>query len=272
MILIKFSLLICVYAKENPTFLLQCLDSILSQTVVPDELIIVKDGPLPDELESVLSGLVFPNDVNVIQLPENVTQGPARAAGVEAAKYEWVAIMDSDDICRPDRFEKQLRMIEEHQELALIGGQIAEFADNPENIKATRSVPLEHDEIASFIKKRNPFNSMTVVFNRDVALHAGNYRYFAWFEDYDLWARIIKNGARCANLPDILVDARVGNGMYARRRGTSYIRSEWRMQKQLKTLGIINIFGFIRNVITRIPVRLLPQRAIAAVYNRYIRR
>ena len=268
----KFTLLICVYAKETPIYFAKCLDSIKNQTALPDELIIVKDGPLTVELENVLQGIEFPFELKIISLPENVTLGPARAEGIKAAAYEWVAIMDSDDICRPDRFEKQLEMIESDPKLSLIGGQIAEFTDRLENVKATRTVPVDHDKIIEFAKRRNPFNHMTVMLKREQVLKAGNYRYFPWFEDYDLWTRMIKNGAVCANHPDILVDVRTSADTYGRRRGMAYIRSEWRMQKQLKELGMTNRAEFLRNAALRIPVRLLPQKALAAVYNRHVRK
>jgi len=112
---------------------------------------------------------------------------------------------------------------------------------------------------------------MTVMFKREAALAAGNYRYFLWFEDYDLWTRMIYNGTICANHPDVLVDARIGSGMYGRRRGIKYIRSEWRMQKQLRDLRLISVFGFIRNVVLRIPVRLLPGRLLEPVYRGFTR-
>ena len=268
---IQFSLLMCVYDKENPVHLTQCFESIRTQTVLPSELIVVKDGPLTDELEQILRNLRFPNELKIIALPENMTQGPARAEGLKAAKHEWVAIMDSDDICVHDRFEKQLKMIADNPELGLIGGQISEFTENPEHIAAKRLVPTEHNEIVTFAKKRNPLNQMTVMLKRDLAISAGNYRYFPWFEDYDLWSRMIKNGAVCANHPDVLVNARIGSGMYARRRGISYIRSEWRMQRQLRQLGFIDSIRFIRNTALRIPIRLLPQKGIEAVYRRYVR-
>ncbi|MCL2365855.1 MAG: glycosyltransferase [Oscillospiraceae bacterium] len=267
----KFSLLISVYAKENPHFLKKCLDSISSQTMLPDELIIVKDGPLPSVLERVLSDFHFPNDMQIIALPKNITQGPARAIGIEAARNAWVAVMDSDDICRPDRFEKQLAMIESNSELSLIGGQISEFGDNPDDALAVRKVPLSHDDIVTYAKCRNPLSQMTVMLKRDLAISAGNYRYFPCFEDYDLWVRMIKNGAICANHPEVLVDARVGGGMYERRRGIAYIRYEWKMQKQLLRLGYIGFFRFILNLAMRIPVRLLPGKLLAQLYNMFAR-
>jgi len=279
--MINFSLLICVYEKENPQYLKSCLESVGGSAVLPSEVVIVKDGPLTVELERVLSewqeglrvsdGSLSSIDVNIVVLSENVTLGPARAAGVEAAKYEWVAIMDSDDICRADRFEKQVRMIEEAPGLGLIGGQIAEFNDTPEHVTATRVVPIGNDDIVRFAKKRNPFNHMTVMFKRKVVIDVGNYRLFPLFEDYDLWTRMIKNGTMCANHPDVLVDARIGSGMYGRRRGFAYVGCEWRMQKQLKSLGLINGIEFIRNALLRIPVRLLPGGLLAGVYGRFAR-
>jgi len=280
--MINFSLLICVYEKEDPQYLKLCLESVGGSSVLPNEIVIVKDGPLTPELDEVLADFIkcfqSPEDskvsvsFNIISLPVNVTLGPARAAGVEAAKYEWVAIMDSDDICRPDRFEKQMRMIDDMPDLGLIGGQIAEFIDDPGCAVATRAVPIGHDDIVRFAMMRNPFNHMTVMFKREAVVGAGNYRYFPMFEDYDLWTRMINNGTICANLPDVLVDARIGSGMYGRRRGLAYIGCEWRMQKQLRSLGLVNFFGFARNVILRIPVRLLPSGLLAGVYRRFTRK
>jgi len=261
-----------VYAKENPSFFSQCLKSIADQTVAPDELIIVKDGPLTDGLEEVIGYIDFPNKPNIISLPENVTQGPARAEGVKAAKNEWIAIMDSDDICVPDRFEKQISMIERDGRLSLIGGQISEFASEPGRAAAARAVPLDHASILKFSRRRNPFNCMTVMMRRDLAISAGNFRHFPWFEDYDLWMRMICKGAFCANHPDVLTYARVGGGMYARRRGVSYVRSELRMQRRLRELGVIGFAGYVRNVAVRTPARLLPAKTLAGLYNIFARK
>jgi hypothetical protein len=155
--------------------------------------------------------------------------------------------------------------------LGLIGGQIAEFKTDPARPTATRAVPTGHEDILRFTKKRNPFNHMTVMFKRELALEAGNYRYFPWFEDYDLWARMIQKGTLCANHPDVLVNARVGTGTYSRRRGMAYAKAEWRMQRQLSELGLINGMDFASNTAIRMPVRLLPEKAVAAVYRAFAR-
>ena len=265
----EFSLVLCVYKKDNPKHLSQSLESISKQTILPDEMVIVKDGPLTEELEAVLNNFVFLNDVNIIALPQNMTLGPARARGVEEARYNWVALMDSDDVCLPDRFKYQLSLISSNENIDIIGGQITEYDDIPGNAISIRSVPIDHEAILTRAKKRNPFNAMTVMFKREKAIQAGNFRYFPGFEDYDLWVRMIKNGARCANCPEILVHARIGNGLYNRRSGFGYICSEWKMQSNLRKLRITTGLEFIRNILTRIPIRLLPQKCLKWLYARF---
>jgi len=268
----------CIYEKENPKHLKQCLDSLGEATILPNEIVIVKDGPLTDELEDVLSSYSLLDesqnyiDINLVALPENVTLGPARAAGVEAAKNEWIAIMDTDDVCRKDRFAKQIKMIEQNPELGLIGGQITEFTDTPKQTITIRNVPTNYAEILKFVKIRNPFNHMTVMFKKQAVIEAGNYRFFPWFEDYDLWTRMIKNGIMCANLPDILVDARIDNKTFGRRRGMSYIRAEWNMQKQLRKLKLVSTAEFVRNVAIRQPIRMLPSGLLASIYRIFARK
>ena len=269
---VAFTLILCTYKKDDPLHLLNCLDSILAQTVLPDEMIIVKDGILTEPLEAVLTGFSFPNTLIYLALPKNVTLGLARAAGLSAAKHEWVALMDSDDVCLPERFETQLALIHSNHNadiIDIIGGQIIEYDDIPGKAVSIRNVPITHEEILICAKKRNPFNAMTVMFKRSLALQAGNFRKLPGFEDYDLWMRMVKNGARCANCPEVLVHARIGNGLYKRRSGLGYIRSEWRMQRNLRKLKITSRAEFIRNILTRIPVRLLPQKWLERVYARF---
>jgi len=226
---------------------------------------------LPESLESVIDGISFPNKMKVLALPKNLTLGPARMKGTQAATYNWVALMDSDDICLPDRFEKQLALINSDSDLCIIGGQIIEYDDIPGKALATRNVATQHDRIFQCAKKRNPFNAMTVMFKRDKALDAGGFRYHPGFEDYDLWTRMMVKGAKCANHVDVLVHARTGSSMYTRRRGLPYIRAEWKMQCNLYKMGINNFFEFIRNLMLRIPIRLLPAKILGYIYEKYAR-
>ena len=269
--MIAFTLILCTYARDKPNQLKQCFESILNQTVLPSEWIIVKDGPLPDTLNKVIADLSFVNNLKIIALPKNVTQGIARNEGLKIAAHEWIALMDADDVCLPDRFEKQLSFIKADPTLSIVGGQIIEFDDIPGTSLATRNVPTTHKEILTRAKMRNPFSCVTVMFKRDLALEAGGFKYHPGFEDYDLWARMIAKGAKCTNHPDVLVHVRTGLGMYARRRGVGYIRSEWIMQHNLKNLGINNTFEFIRNLLIRIPIRLLPTKMLGRIYEKFAR-
>ena len=262
----EFSLLLCTYKNDNPQHLKECLDSITAGTVYPSEMVIVKDGPLSAELEDVINSTHFPFEVNIVALPTHRTQGIARREGVAAAKYEWIALMDSDDIALPDRFEKQMAEIAKDPSIDIIGGQIAEFDKYPAFAHAIRQVPLSHTDIKARLKTRNPFNAMTVMFRKTAALKAGNFRYFPGFEDYDLWARMISQGAICQNCKDVFVYARTGSGMYSRRKGFGYIKQEWRMQVQLRQLKIITKWRFAYNILMRIPVRMFPSIVIKNIY------
>ena len=266
---IEFTLLLCTYKNDNPAHLRECLTSILSGTVLPNEMIIVKDGLLTAELDEVIATTNFPFEVNIISLPTNQTLGIARATGVIAAKHNWIALMDSDDIALPNRFELQLAKVTKNPEIDILGGQIAEFDVSPNQTHALRKVPISHGDIIIFAKTRNPFNAMTVMFNKDLAIESGNFRYFPGFEDYDLWVRMIKNGAKCQNCEDVLVYARTGMGLYARRRGISYAKHEWLMQRNLLSLKTITKIEFLRNILIRIPIRLLPQRIVELAYRTF---
>ena len=268
---IEFSLLLCTYKGDIPKHLKECLGSILASTVHPSELIIVKDGPLTTELEEVIADTTFPFETSIISLPKSQTQGIARQKGVAIAKHDWIALMDSDDVMASDRFEKQLAEIAKNPKIDIIGGQIKEFNYMPSKPHAIRKTPHNHLEILAWLKKRNPFNAMTVMFKKELALESGNFRYFPGFEDYDIWVRMIKKGAVCQNCDDILVYVRTGYGMFSRRRGLSYIKHEWRMQRLLRNMDIITNAQFIKNLLVRIPVRLLPQKALEGIYMKFLR-
>ena len=268
---IKFSLLLCTYKNDKPEHLKECLDSIIASTIPPNEIVIVKDGPLTHELDEIINRTVFPCETKIITLPTNQTLGIARREGVNKAKYNWIALMDSDDIMTTSRFEKQLTKIVKNPNVDIIGGQIAEFIFSTNQIHAIRKVPLTNDDIVNHSKKRNPFNAMSVMFKKDLAQKSGNFRYFPGFEDYDLWIRMIINGAICQNCSDVLVYARTGGGMYARRSGINYVKHEWRMQKQLRILKHIDRQRFFINLISRIPVRLFPLYIIERIYTKFLR-
>lgn len=270
----KFSVLLSLYKNEKPEFLRQALDSLLNQTVLPDEILVVKDGPLTEELEDVLndfsqkSSLLF----RFLSFEYNRGLGLALRDGVEACKNELIARMDTDDVCKPDRFEKQLNYLKQHPEIALLGTAIEEFSEDINNPDSKTVLPLVHSDIVDFAKKRNPFRHMTVMFKKKAVIQSGNYRHFLWFEDYDLWVRMIKNGNMTANLPEILVSVRAGEEMFARRGGIKYLKQDLKFQMYLYNLKLISVFRLLINIIIRSLIRILPNCFRVIVYRRGLRK
>jgi len=268
----KFSVLMSVYIKENPEFLRASIESLLNQTVIPNQIVVVKDGPLTAALEKLLGSYCqqFPELFCMVKLPENQGLGIALQKGLEACKFSLVARMDGDDISVPDRFEKQLKYFESDKALDLIGSSIQEFDGAISNIISHRKVPTNHEEILKFAKKRNPFNHMTVMYKKSKVIEAGNYQDFLWNEDYYLWVRMLLVGAKCANISEPLVYARTGVEMFERRGGLSYAVVETKLQSYFFKKRFINRWEFLRNILIRTTTRLVPNALRKFIYLRLI--
>lgn len=185
----NFSVLMSVYKNENPKHFIDSLESVINQTVKPSEVVLVRDGQVPDELQQVIDHYVSTYDYfNYIPLEENGGLGNALNIGLLHTKYDLVACMDTDDISTENRFELQLDYFNQNPDTSICGGQILEFVDKPENIIAKRELPLTHNDICRFLKGRCPFNHMTVMFKKADVLKAGNYQPFLFMEDYYLCA------------------------------------------------------------------------------------
>lgn len=237
----KFSVLMSVYAKEKPEFLDVCLDSLYNQTAKADEWVIVHDGLISYELQSVIDKYKQFEGVNIkeVILPENRGLGLALAAGVPECSNELIARMDTDDIAVPNRFELQLEEFENDSALDICGGHIIEFEDDPEEPVAERRVPLTHDEIVEFQKKRSAFNHMTVMYKKSKVLEAGNYKHCPLMEDDMLWVDMLLHGARCKNIDAYLCRVRTNRDMIARRGGLEYYRKYKNARKQILETGFI---------------------------------
>lgn len=272
---LKFSVLIPVYYKENPLFFEQALDSILNQTLLPDEIVIVKDGPLTEDLDFIVKKYIlkYPKLFNIIALEKNVGLGDALSIGILNCNNEIIARMDSDDIARSDRFEKQIKYLKEHPDIDVLGSWISEFEDIPENIISYRQLPVDHDEIYRFGQFRCPINHMTVMYKKDAVIKAGNYQTFKNIEDYYLWGRMLINGAKFANLPECLVNVRAGNAMFKRRANLTYfLNSELPIHTELFRMGYINFWQYIRNIILKFSLRILPFQFMKIIYFYFLRR
>ena len=249
-----------VYKKEKAEYLQLALDSVINQTLKPDEIVLVQDGELTEELYAVIEKYKqkYPAIFKTYALKQNQGLGKALNFGMDKCSNELIARMDTDDIAEPNRFELQVQEFIKDKDLALCGGQIAEFADNPNEITGYRNVPSTYNEILKFCKKRNPFNHMTVMFKKQAVQNVGEYQHMPYFEDYWLWARILKAGYKTKNIDNVLVKVRAGQDMIARRGGWEYVKCIAKFEKALYKIGIINLFylltyAFLRTIIATIP-------------------
>lgn len=235
----KFSVITSVYHNDTPDFVRMALDSMLvHQTLKPSEVVLVRDGVVPDKLEALIAEYetMYHDIVHVIRLEKNGGLGKAMKLGVEVAQNDIIARMDSDDICSPNRFELQLKYLELHPNVDIIGGQMTEFIDTPDNIIGKRIVPCDNEDIYDFMKNRCALNHVTVMFRKEAVLKVGNYQDWFWNEDYYLWVRMMIAKCKFANVPNVLVNVRSGADQYARRGGRKYYESE----KGIKKLQLDN--------------------------------
>lgn len=267
-----FSVAMCVYGGDNAEHFRLAVDSILNQSVPPDEVVLVVDGPIPEKLQEVVDKYTHQPIFKIIRLTENQGHGAARRAGLAHCTYDIVALMDADDISVPHRFEKQLKVLENNDALAIVGGSIAEFIDSTDNIVGYRNVPCEDHAIKCYLKKRCPMNQMTVMFRKEAVDSVGGYLDWYCEEDYYLWLRMYLADMRFANIPEVLVNVRVGKEMYQRRGGLKYFRSEAKLQTYMLKEKIIDFPTYISNLGKRLIVQvLLPNRLRGWVFRRFAR-
>ena len=261
----EYSVLMSVYFKEKPEYLKKALDSMLSQTEKPSQLVLVCDGKLTPELEKVIEERS--GELDVVRLPENKGLGNALKIGLEHCENELVARMDTDDISVPDRCRKQLSAFDGDSELAVLSGAVEEFTDDPEQPLSKRPVPLTHEEILRYSKRRNPFNHPAVMFRKSAVLNAGGYSSdFNLFEDYDLWSGVLQSGVKTANLPDVLVKMRTPADFYKRRGGRPFAKKMIRFRKSLRKSGKISRRDYIFSTYPHAAVCVMPAWMRKGVY------
>jgi len=266
----SFSVLISVYIKENPQYLDEALCSIWDQqTLKPGQIVLVKDGPLTEELDICINK--WKQKLNkilaIVELPENVGLGAALNNGLKQCQYELVARMDSDDVSLPNRFEKQVTFMEKNPDIVLLSGYISEFKNDPDDVYYIRRVPIDSNVIARYIKWRNAFNHMTVFFKKSVVSSVGGYDdKITYFEDYDLWIRLVQAGYKVSNIPEVLVNVRTGNDMVGRRHGLAYAKKELAFFALQKERGFISGSEYCLLILLRIPLRLIPKKILVLLY------
>lgn len=270
----KFSVLMSVYYKENPTFFNLSLESnLVKQTLCPDEFVLVCDGELTNELEEVITKYLelYPSVFKVYR-KENGGLGKALNFGLPQCTYNLVARSDSDDVCDERRFEKQVAFMTEHPEIGIISSYIDEFEDDWKKPIHKKTLPLDHESLYEMAKFRNPLNHMSVMMRKDDVMKIGSYRHIPYIEDYELWVRAMINGIKIANVGDYLVHARVGNGMVQRRGNKQYIRSWQELNTYMLENKMINCVTYYRNMVSVRAFVYMPVGLKEFVYKNILRR
>ncbi|GKG99043.1 glycosyl transferase [Hungatella hathewayi] len=268
-----YSVLMSVYEKEQPEFLMMAIDSILDQTEKTNNFVIVCDGPLNEKLDNVLRHYKnrYPDVFSILYLNKNMGLGIALNEGLKICKNELVARMDSDDISVPNRIELQMACFSQDKDLSVCGGYIAEFEESADCIVSIRTVPCANETILRWAKRRNPMNHMTVMFKKSSVISVGGYKQMDLAEDYYLWVRMLLAGNKMINLDNILVKARIGNGMYQRRGGIEYVKRIFHIQRAFFDIGFINRLEFYINVAIRTVNSLLPNSIRKKIYKNFLR-
>lgn len=270
--MINFSVLISVYFKDNPDFLEQALNSIINQTLIPSEIIIVQDGEIPNVLNQVIEKFKLNFPVRVLRNIKNEGLGKALNYGLKFCSFDLIARMDADDISSPIRFEKQIEVLLKNPDIDIVGSIVEEFNVIPGDIQRLKLVPEHHFEILRYAKSRNPLNHPSVLFRKSKVLEVGSYEDVLFFEDYHLWCKMLMNGSTFYNIQQPLLYFRVGNDMIGRRHGFTYLKYELFFFKKIYLLRFIGFNKFLKIIALRLPLRLVPKFVLKTLYSNLLRK
>ena len=269
----KYSVLMSVYAEEKPEYLKVSIRSMLDQTVPPDEFVLVKDGPLPAELDDAIVGFAKdrPDLFHIVPLPENVGLGLALAVGIQQCRNELVARMDSDDYSDPKRCQKELECFAIRPNLDIVGCFEAEFQDSIANVISIHRVPERLEEISAFMHKRCAVLHPTVIYRKSAVLSCGNYQNVPLYEDYDLFIRMLRNHSEAYNVQEALYFIRVSNNFFRRRGGLRYLRTVVAFKRKQYKDGYFSLEDYLVSAGGQAFVCLLPNPLRILFYKKFLR-
>ena len=270
----KYSVLMSLYKKEHPEYLRLALDSMINQTVMPDEIVLVEDGPLTDELYQVVMEYEekYPELLHVVINEVNIGLGLALNKGLEACRNELVARMDTDDISKPDRCEKQLKRFEEKPELAIVGSHIDEFVGEKENVISQRRVPLDSESIYEYAKKRSAFNHPAVIYRKSAVLAEGGYSDLKRNQDVDLFGRMLFKGYKAENIDEALLWFRSSDELAVRRKSWENTKSYIATIKKFWKMGFSSFSDYAVVAVAQMGMFILPAGLQNWVYKKFLRK
>lgn len=272
----KYSVLMSVYKGDDAEYLHRALTSIFDdQTIKPDEIVVVFDGPLTEELYEVLNKFRYGKEDIVFYYPQEINRGLGESLklGAERCTGDYIFRMDSDDISHPQRFEKQISYIEANPQIDVLGTDIAEFYTTPEKEKMrVRSCPAGHADIVRMGKRRNPMNHVTVCIKKTALQRCGGYESLLLLEDYYLWLKMIVAGCVLSNINEALVYVRIGNGFHSKRGSKTRIVGWKYLQKYMIENGLINKFESFMNMVYIRAFTYCPAKIKKIIYERALRK
>ena len=268
---IKVSVLMSIYFKEKPEYFRESLESILNQTYSPNEIILVKDGPLTDELEEIIKEYKEKLNIKTVPLEKNIGLGLALREGVLHCSNEIIIRMDTDDIMYEDKILEQIKIFNKDKELILVGTNGIDFNKNKKDILSNRILPEKDNEIRKFAKRRCPFIHAGIALKKSYVLKAGNYQNCLWFEDYDLFLRMLKLG-KGYNIQQNLLYIRSNLDVYKRRGGIEYIKREIKALTKLYKDGNMNLYYYLTNILIRFGVRICSNNLRMLIYKKMLRK
>lgn len=272
----KFSVLMSVYIKEKPEYLEKALVSVFNQKLKANEVVLVKDGPLTEELESIINKFKKVEEtLKVVSLEKNMGLGEALRIGIESCNYELIARMDTDDICKENRFEEQINCFKKNPNLDMVGSWTDEFQeiDGKIKVESIRKTPERQNEIIKKLKRANAFNHPTVMYKKSSVIKAGNYsEEYNCLEDYYLWVRMAINNSKFYNIQKSLIYFRVTPGTSKRRGGINMLKGDLALHTKFQKLGFINIQEKYKNIFIWGIYRLIPNILRAKLQKIFLRK
>jgi glycosyltransferase involved in cell wall biosynthesis len=270
---LKYSVLLPVYIKDNPEWFRIAVDSMVNQTLPPDEIVIAADGPVTDELEEIIREYERNGDLfTVLRYDANAGRGALSRKVVPLCRNEYIARMDSDDYSLPGRCEAQMKYLSEHKDIGVCGTYVNEFIGDIDNVVSMRAVPENHDEILRFAKRRFPVNNVTLILRKSDVLAAGNYSELRNIEDYELIVRMLHKGVKMHNIPQPYVNARISADMFKRRGGLAYLKTIHGIYKGFLKSGFYTKTDFVLSMIPYIIICIVPNWARDLIYKKILRR
>lgn len=262
-----------LYIKEKPEYLKDAINSMVKQTLMPDEIVIVKDGPITKELQQVLDDYreCYPSLFNIVGYEKNRGLGLALDYGLEHCRNELVARMDTDDISKPNRCERQINRFVEKTELAIVGSYIDEFVGNIHNVISTRKVPTNTKDIYNFAKRRSAFNHPAVMYRKSKVLEFGGYSDLKRNQDVDLFGRMLFAGCKAENIDEALLWFRSSDDLAKRRKSWENTWSYISTIKKFWKMGYSSFWDYIIVVVAQMSMYLIPIKVQIFLYKKFLR-